>query len=94
MAKKRKIPQRKCIVTNEMHPKKELIRIVRTKEGDVFIDETGKKNGRGAYLSRDKSVIDEAEKTNALEHQFSSDVGPELYNELRQMVNSSDHETS
>lgn len=94
MAKKRKIPQRKCIVTNEMRPKKELIRIVRTKEGDVFIDETGKKNGRGAYLSRDKTVIDQAEKTNALERQFSSDVGSDVYEELRQIVDGNKHETT
>ena len=50
MAKKRKIPQRKCIVTNELKPKKEMIRIVRNKEGEVFIDPTGKQNGRGAYI--------------------------------------------
>lgn len=52
MAKKKKIPERKCVITNEMKPKKELIRIVRNKEGEVFVDVTGKKNGRGAYLSR------------------------------------------
>ncbi|MEN1966837.1 YlxR family protein [Lentibacillus sp. N15] len=86
MAQKRKIPQRKCIVTNEMRPKKELIRIVRTKEGEVFVDETGKKNGRGAYLSRDRSVIDQAEKTNALSRQFNGEVGPEIYEELRKIV--------
>ena len=94
MAKKRKIPQRKCIVTGEMHPKKELIRIVHTKEGDVFIDETGKKNGRGAYLSRDKTVIDQAEKTNALERQFNRDACPDIYEELRQIVDESNHETT
>ena len=49
--KQRKVPLRKCIVTNEMKPKKELIRVVRSPEGEVSIDQTGKKNGRGAYIS-------------------------------------------
>lgn len=62
MGKNKKIPLRKCIVTQEMKPKQELIRIVRNKEGEVFIDETGKKNGRGAYLSRDKDIIEKQER--------------------------------
>ncbi|MGY0691597.1 RNase P modulator RnpM [Virgibacillus sp. FSP13] len=86
MAQKRKIPQRKCIVTNEMKPKKELIRIVRTKEGDIFVDETGKKNGRGAYLSKDKEVIDKAEKTGALNRQLNGEVDVAIYDELREIV--------
>ena len=53
----RKIPLRKCIVTNEMKPKKELIRIVRSPEGEVSLDPSGKKNGRGAYLSNDEQVF-------------------------------------
>ena len=48
----RKIPLRKCLATNEQLPKKELIRVVRNKEGQVFVDATGKMNGRGAYLKR------------------------------------------
>ncbi len=48
---------RKCIVTGDMKPKKELIRIVRSKEGEVSLDPTGKKSGRGAYLSKDKEII-------------------------------------
>ncbi|GGB30619.1 DUF448 domain-containing protein [Virgibacillus dakarensis] len=91
MAQKRKIPQRKCIVTNEMRPKKELIRIVRTKEGDVFVDETGKKNGRGAYLSKDREVIDKAEKTGALNRQFNAEIEPAIYEELRQIADGTKH---
>ena len=51
MNNRKKVPLRKCIVTGEMKPKKELVRIVRSKEGEVSIDLTGKKSGRGAYLS-------------------------------------------
>ncbi|WP_164668959.1 RNase P modulator RnpM [Virgibacillus doumboii] len=86
MAQKRKIPQRKCVVTKEMKPKKELIRIVRNKEGEVFVDPTGKKNGRGAYLSKDITVIDNAEKTGALSRQLDTAVEPSVFDELRSLV--------
>ena len=55
--KVRKIPLRTCVVTKNQYPKKELIRVVRNNEGEVFVDTTGRKNGRGAYLLPDKSVI-------------------------------------
>jgi len=92
MVKKRKIPQRKCIVTNEMKPKKELIRIVRNKDGEVFVDSTGKKNGRGAYLSRDIDVIIQAEKTNALDRQLDTDVDSSVYEELKQIASGNQNE--
>ena len=56
--KPKKIPMRTCVITHEKYPKKELIRIVRTPEGKVEIDLTGKANGRGAYLKKDKEVIE------------------------------------
>ncbi|MEI3610888.1 RNase P modulator RnpM [Pseudogracilibacillus sp. SO30301A] len=86
MTKKRKIPQRKCIVTNELKPKKEMIRIVRNKEGEVFVDPTGKKNGRGAYISIDKEVFEEAEKNNVLEKVFKVKIDPSLYAELKDII--------
>ena len=55
--KKRKIPTRKCILTNEMFPKKDLLRIVKNKEGEISVDPTGKKAGRGAYVVSDLEVI-------------------------------------
>ena len=58
----RKIPLRKCLATNEQLPKKELIRVVRNKEGQVFVDATGKMNGRGAYLKRSLEAIEIAKK--------------------------------
>ncbi|MCM3739009.1 YlxR family protein [Oceanobacillus luteolus] len=86
MATKRKIPERKCVVTGEMRPKKELIRIVRNKEGEVFVDPTGKKNGRGAYLTGSLEVIDKAEKTNVLSRVLNTEIDPVIYEELRKLV--------
>jgi len=85
MAKKRKEPQRKCIVTNESKPKKDMIRVVRNKEGQVFIDPTGKQNGRGAYISIDKKTFAEAEEQNILEKIFKVKIDPSLYDELKKL---------
>ncbi len=82
----RKIPMRKCVVTNEQFPKKELIRIVRTPEGNIEIDATGRKNGRGAYLKLDGEVINTAEKKKVLDRVFSTAVPVEIYEELRKML--------
>lgn len=86
MATKRKVPERKCIVTGEMKPKKELIRVVRNKEGEVFVDPTGKKNGRGAYLTGTLEVIRQAEETNILSRQLNAEVDPSIFEELRKLV--------
>jgi len=86
MTRKRKIPLRKCIVTNESKPKKDMIRVVRNKEGEVFIDPTGKQNGRGAYISIDKKVFEEAEKENILEKTFRVKIDPSLYTELKKLA--------
>ena len=89
MAKKRKVPLRKCIVTNEMKPKQEMIRIVRNKEGEVFIDTSGKKNGRGAYITMDKEIIERAEKENILQSVFNVSIDPTIYKELKELVGDS-----
>ena len=57
MLKPRKVPLRKCVATNEQHPKMDMFRIVRTPEGNIIIDLTGKARGRGAYLSKSKTAI-------------------------------------
>jgi len=90
--KNRKIPERKCIATNEMKPKKDLIRIVRNKEGEVSVDPTGKKNGRGAYLSLDLKAIDKAEKDNILEKHLNNAIPPQIYEELRELARKSANE--
>ncbi|GAA0461571.1 RNase P modulator RnpM [Alkalibacillus silvisoli] len=86
MATKKKEPLRKCVVTQEMFPKKDLIRVVRNKEGEVFIDETGKKNGRGAYLSKDPSTIEKAKKSNILQKHLNATISDDIYDELMQRV--------
>ena len=70
----KKIPMRKCVVTNERFPKKELIRVVRTPENEVAVDVTGKKNGRGAYLKLDAAVIAKARKTRILERHLEIEI--------------------
>jgi len=85
--KKKKTPLRKCVVTKEMMPKQQLIRVVRNKEGEVFIDETGKQNGRGAYLTKDSSVIETARQKNILSHHLKAKVNEEIYEKLLNIVN-------
>lgn len=77
---------RKCVATGEMKPKKELIRIVRSKEGEVSIDLTGKQSGRGAYLTLDRDVIELAKKKNVLANQLSVQIDPSLYEQLLELV--------
>lgn len=86
MARKRKVPLRKCIVTNEMKPKEELIRIVRNKEGEISVDPSGKKSGRGAYVSKEIDVIEKAAQTGALNQQFKSKVDTVIYDTLKKLV--------
>ncbi len=84
--KQKKLPLRKCVVTQEMLPKKELIRVVRTPEGDVVIDQTGKVNGRGAYLSKDIEVVRQAEKKRTLDHHLKVKTSDDLYEQLKAVV--------
>ena len=83
---KRKIPMRKCIASNEMHPKKNLIRVVRTKEGDVSVDLTGKKSGRGAYISKVTENILLAKKKHILDQHLEVKVPDEIYDEMIRYV--------
>ncbi|WP_203619543.1 RNase P modulator RnpM [Apilactobacillus nanyangensis] len=78
----RKIPMRKDIVTGEMAPKKDLVRIVKDKENNVTIDETGKKSGRGAYVSIDVKVAQKAKDEKKLNEVFSVDLSDEFYDDL------------
>lgn len=84
--KQRKIPMRKCVISNEMKPKKEMVRVVRSKEGDVSIDPTGKKNGRGAYVSIDPELVAEGKKKDALSRALNAKVTDEFYDELIEYV--------
>ncbi len=84
--KQKKIPTRTCTVTKEKYPKIELIRIVRTKEGEIKIDLTGKLNGRGAYLKKDKSVIEKAKNTKVLERHLETKIDDKIYDELINII--------
>ncbi|MFC7372210.1 RNase P modulator RnpM [Fictibacillus iocasae] len=80
--KTRKIPMRKCVACQEMKQKKELVRIVRSPEGELSIDLTGKKSGRGAYLCHTEECIELAKKKNTLKNHLKSQVSTEIYEEL------------
>lgn len=80
--KTRKIPLRKCVACQQMMPKKSLIRIVRSPEGEVSIDLTGKKSGRGSYLCGQAACFKLAHKNRALDRALKAPVGPEVYEQL------------
>lgn len=79
--KTKKIPMRSCVLTHEKLPKKELIRIVYY-EGTVSVDPTGKQNGKGCYLKKEESVINEARKKKILNHIFDTEIDDSIYDEL------------
>lgn len=87
MKKKRKEPLRKCIVCGENKVKKELIRVVKTKDNEVVLDLTGKVNGRGAYLCKSIKCTDSAIKAKMLSKALKYDVKEELYDMLKDIVN-------
>ncbi len=84
--KSRKIPMRRCIVTKEQLPKKELIRVVRTPEKTVIVDLNGKQNGRGAYLKRDGKVINKAQENKILEKQLEVEIPDSIFEELKEII--------
>ena len=85
--KQRKITMRTCIVTKEKCEKKDLVRIVRTPDGTVEIDLTGKKNGRGAYLKKDVEVFEKERQSKILERHLEIEIEDKLYDELKELVN-------
>ena len=80
-----KIPMRTCIITREKLPKRELVRVVRTKDG-VVVDPTGKINGRGAYLKLDRDVFEKAKKTKALDKHLEVEVDESVFEELNNLL--------
>ena len=84
--KQRKIPMRTCVITKEKCEKKDLVRIVRTPEGNVEIDLTGKKNGRGAYLKKDLLVFEKAKKSKVLNKILETEINDEIYDSLSELV--------
>lgn len=84
--KTKKIVMRTCVVTNEKLPKNELIRVVRTPYGEIIIDESGKANGRGAYLKRDLEVFEKAKKTKVLNRHLEVEIPEAIFEELKKLV--------
>ncbi|MCF0113925.1 MAG: YlxR family protein [Erysipelotrichaceae bacterium] len=82
----RKIPMRKCVATQEQLPKKELLRIVKTPEGEVKIDLTSKMNGRGAYLKKDPEAVEIARKKGSLNKALEIKVPDEIYDEILEVI--------
>ena len=82
MAGVKKIPLRMCLGCGEMKPKKELIRVVKSPEGEISLDLTGKKSGRGAYICRSCECFDKARKARKFEKSFSCRIDEEVYNSM------------
>ena len=84
--KTKKIPMRMCSVTRERFPTQELLRIVKTPEGEVKVDLTGKLNGHGAYIKKDLEVLAKAQKTKALARCLETEITEDIYNEIENII--------
>ena len=84
--KQRKIPLRTCVVTKEKCEKKDLLRIVKSKEGTIEVDLTGKKNGRGAYICKNEECLNKLIKTKKLEKVFENEIDNNLYESIRGII--------
>lgn len=82
MGANKKLPMRKCVGCQEMKSKKEMIRVIRTAEGEFLLDATGKKNGRGAYICPSKECLEKAVKSRGLERSFKQSIPKEVYEAL------------
>lgn len=79
----KKIPMRMCLGCNEMKPKKSMIRVVRSPEGEVSLDLTGKKSGRGAYICKSCECFEKARKARRIEKAFSCRISDEVYDNMK-----------
>ena len=82
----KKIPLRRCLGCYESKPKSELYRIVKTKEGEIVLDKTGKLNGRGAYICKSKACLEKAIKAKRIEKEFETKISEEIYSALNDMI--------
>ena len=88
--KPRKIPMRQCLGCNEHKPKAELIRVVRSPEGEVLLDLTGKKSGRGAYICRDIKCLKKVRKSGRVAHNLECEISPEVYDKMEAELTAGD----
>lgn len=84
----KKIPLRMCIGCREMKPKKELVRVVKTSDSEIKLDTTGKLNGRGAYICKNKECFKKAYKTNGFARAFDMSVPQEIYDRVEMELDS------
>lgn len=89
----KKIPMRQCVGCNEMKNKKEMLRILKTPEDEIVLDDTGKKNGRGAYICRNKECFEAARKNKGLERSFKRAISAEVYDNLLKEFEHADEKT-
>lgn len=82
MSNNKKIPMRKCVGCQEMKSKKEMLRVIRTQDGEFLLDATGKKNGRGAYLCPSAACLEKAIRQKGLERSFKQSIPQEVYETL------------
>lgn len=82
----KKVPLRMCVVTRKREEKRNLLRIVKDKEGNIFIDVTGKQNGKGAYITKSKEVLELAKKTKALERALDCEIPESIYDEIEKNI--------
>lgn len=90
MPKVKKIPQRQCVGCREMKDKKALIRVVKSPEGEVSLDDRGRKPGRGAYVCPDVECLRRARKSRALERAFETQIPPEVYDAMERQLGGAD----
>ncbi|MCX7773099.1 MAG: YlxR family protein [Clostridia bacterium] len=84
--KTKKVPMRRCVGCREMKDKRELLRIVKNNEGVIFVDPTGKKNGRGAYICKSMECFSQARKAKSLSREFSCEIPDEVYEEITKQL--------
>ncbi|KAF5064667.1 hypothetical protein SDC9_168122 [bioreactor metagenome] len=84
--KPKKIPMRQCLGCMEMKPKKELIRVVKNKDGEVSLDLVGKKPGRGAYIDKNIACLEKAFKTKRLNKNLETNISEEIYQSMREII--------
>ncbi len=82
----KKIPMRRCLATNQSFPKKDMLRIVRTPEGEVKVDPTGKLNGKGAYLSKTEEALKIVKDRKALKRALEVEIPEEIYEEIERII--------
>ena len=84
--KNKKIPMRSCVVSREKLPKQELIRVVKNKDNEIFVDITGKQNGRGIYIKKDLEVLEKAKKSKIMDKLLESKIEDSIYEELENII--------